>query len=365
MSEFYAQIVKIEKVEKHPNADTLSIYTVLNDYPVIDKIGKFNLGDLVSYVPESAIVPDNELFYFLCPQKYEKYLDGENVKTRAVGLAYTIGSIPQKYRVIKAKNIRNFYSQGLLLPVPEGMAEGDSIIDYYGLSRVEEDNEENIVSCPKTKGRNAESPPKGWTLPYYDVDGLRKYISHLKQDEEIVISEKIEGSNSSYCFDGNKLWVKSRNFFKKDDPDCPWWIAAKHLNLEDKLQKYPMLAFFGELYGIVKNFRYNVPIINGVVIPSVIFFDIYDINSHRYLDYDDTLTILKDLDLPAVPELYRGYWTTKEEMYSFAEGQSTLNSSHVREGFVLKTTKERYESALNGRMQIKLVGEGYNLKKYK
>ena len=365
MSEFYAQVVKVEKVEKHPNADTLSIYTVLNDYPVIDKTDKFNAGDLVSYIPESSIVPDNELFYFLCPQKYEKYLDGESVKTRAIGLAYAVGSVPQKYRVIKAKNIRNFYSQGLLLSAPDGMSEGDSIIDYYSLSRVEEDNEENIVSCPKTRGRNAESPPKGWTLPYYDIEGLRKYQHCLKQDEEVVLSEKCNGSNAVYVHDGNKFWVKSRNFFKKEDINCPWWMVAKRYDLENKLQKHPMFAFWGELISLVGGFRYDLLLQDGVVVPGIKFFDIYDINSHRYLDYDDTLTILKDLDLPAVPELYRGFWTTKEEMYSFAEGQSTLNSSHVREGFVLKTTKERYEPALNGRMQIKLVGKGYNLKKHK
>ena len=225
------------------------------------------------------------------------------------------------------------------------------------------DHEENIVSCPKTRGRNAESPPKGWTLPYYDIEGLRKYQHCIKQDEEVVLSEKCNGSNAVYVHDGNKFWVKSRNFFKKEDINCPWWIGAKRFDLENKLQKYPMFAFWCELISLVKGFRYDLLLHDGAVIPGIKFFDIYDINLHRYLDYDDTLTILKDLDLPAVPELYRGYWTTKEEIYSFAEGQSTLNSSHVREGFVIKTTKERYESVLRGRMQLKLIGEGYNLKK--
>lgn len=364
MSEFYAQIVKIDKIEKHPNADTLSIYTVLNDYPVIDKTDKFNLCDLVAYIPESAIVPDTEQFYFLSPVKYEKYLEGDSVKQRQAGKAYPVGSVPEKHRVIKSKSIRNFYSQGLLLPAPEGMKEGDSIVEYFNLSRVEEDNEENIVSCPKTRGRNAESPPKGWSLPYYDIDGLRKYSDCLLTDEEVVITEKLNGSNVVCCHDGEKFWVKSRNFFKKEDINCPWWIAAKSLDLENKLNKYSMLAFCGELISLTKGFRYDYVLQDGVLIPSIKFFDIYNVNSHRYLDYNDTLAIFKELELPTVPELYRGFWTTKEEMYAFAEGKSTLNDSHVREGFVLKTTKERYEPKLNGRMQIKLVGQGYNLKKH-
>jgi len=50
-------------------------------------------------------------------------------------------------------------------------------------------------------------------------------------------------------------------------------------------------------------------------------------------------------------------------MYPYAEGTSTLNPKHVREGWVLRTVKERYEPKLDSRMQVKLVGEGYNLKK--
>ena len=83
----------------------------------------------------------------------------------------------------------------------------------------------------------------------------------------------------------------------------------------------------------------------------------------RYLDYDDFLSIIKDLGLTPVPELYRGFWKDKGEMYAFAEGQTTLGGKNIREGFVVKTVKERFEPKINSRMQFKLVGEGYNLKK--
>ena len=104
-------------------------------------------------------------------------------------------------------------------------------------------------------------------------------------------------TNSVFCFDGQELWVKSRRFFKKEIDICPWWIAAKHLSLKEKLSKYPMYAFWGELIGLVKNYRYDAPIINGNIIPTVRFFDIYDINNKRFLDYDDMKKILNDLIL--------------------------------------------------------------------
>ncbi len=68
-------------------------------------------------------------------------------------------------------------------------------------------------------------------------------------------------------------------------------------------------------------------------------------------------------ELDAVPQLYFGPWTDKDEMYALAEGKSTLNDKHIREGWVLNTVVERYEPKLQSRMQVKLVGEGYNLQK--
>jgi hypothetical protein len=53
----------------------------------------------------------------------------------------------------------------------------------------------------------------------------------------------------------------------------------------------------------------------------------------------------------------------KDQIYPFAEGLTTLGGKHIREGWVLNTLAERYEPKLDSRMQVKLVGEGYNLQK--
>jgi RNA ligase (TIGR02306 family) len=362
MSDWNPQVCQIEKIEQHTNADTLCIYTVLNDYPVLDKIGKYNINDLVSYIPIDSIVPDTEEFYFLCPNATEQYLENDEVKLRILGPKFKQGEVPEKYRVIKAKKIRQIYSQGLLLPAPTGFSLGDNITEHFSLTKVEEENEDNLPTL-KTKGRNAASPPKGWTIPYYDIDGLRKYVNCLKEDEEVVLLEKINGSNASFCFDGEALWVKSRNFFKKPDPTDPWWNVAGYYDLQTKLSKYPMMVFWGELYGLVKGFRYDAQIENGMLQPKVAFFDVYDPKAQKFLDYDNSVSLIKEVGLTPVPELYRGKWLGKDQMYPYAEGLTTLGGKHTREGFVLKTIKERFEPRLNSRMQIKLVGEGYNLKK--
>lgn len=376
MSDWHPCVVKIEKVEHHSDADSLDIVTVLGDYPVITKRGEYKVGDLSYYIPIDSVVPDTQDFYFLCPKAYEKFEENGEIKQRQAGNKYSLGSVPEKYRVIRAKKIRGVYSQGMLFDLGKlyfdlndtsyGLIEpGASLLDRFpgGLKKMEEEEEDNIPNAKKARGANQEKSPTNFSIPFYDLDGLRKYIDCLGENEEIVLTEKIHGSNFSSCFDGEKLWVKSRNFYKKRDEDDPWWDAALRYNLEEKLSKYPMMVAFAELYGSVKGFRYDCEIVNGVMNSKLAFFDVWDTKKMRYLDYDDFVSMMKDLELPTAPLLYRGKWVGKEEMYKLAEGPTTLGEKHTREGFVLSTTKERFESRLNSRLKIKLVGEGYNLQK--
>lgn len=372
MTDWLPQVVRIEKVEKHRDADALDVATVLGDYPVIVKRDEYKVGDIAGYIPIDSIVPDTERFYFLCPKAYEKYEENGEVKQRQLGPKYTLGSVPEKYRIIKAKKIRGTYSQGMLVPMPvspewprEQYQEliGASIVDAIGLKKWEEPEEENLPGLKKTRGTNAEKAPQGWAMPHYDIDGIRKYLVCLQDGEQIVLTEKIHGSNGGFSHDGERLWVKSRNFYKKQDEDDMWWDIATRYDLANKLAQVPGKVFYGEVYGQVKGFRYDTVIAEGRLMTKIRFFDVWDTKTMRYLDYQDRVNLLNELGLDAVPELYRGPWLGKDQMYPYAEGMSTLNPKHVREGWVLNTLVERYEPRLDSRMQVKLVGEGYNLQK--
>lgn len=363
MSDWQPQVVKIEKVDKHPDADTLDVCIVLGDYPVITKHNEYKVDDLAGYLPIDSIVPDTSDFYFLCPKAYEKY-EGDNgeILQRQLGSKYPVGSVPEKYRILKAKKIRGIYSQGMLFGKIPTWEVGTSIVEFLQLKKWEEPEEENLPGLKKSRADTA-SPPKGWSIPHYDIDGLRKYLNCLGENEEVVLTEKLHGSNAAFCYDGDQLWVKSRNFYKKMDEDDMWWDIALRYDLENKLKQFPKKVFFGEVYGQVKGFRYDTIIAEGRLMTRIRFFDVWDVSRMRYEDYDDRVKYITDAGLDPVPELYRGVWQGKDTMYPLAEGTSTLNPKHIREGFVLNTLKERYESRLDSRMQVKLVGEGYNLGK--
>lgn len=381
MSDWNPQIVRIEKVEKHPFADALDIATVLGDYPVIIKRDEYKEGDLAGYIPIDSIVPDNDNFYFLCPKTVEKYeeVEGDEIvtKTRVIGPKFAVGSVPEKNRIIKAKKIRGIYSQGMLVRTdtivpldcedenglihPMEHSVGDSIDILLGLKKWEEEEEENIPGLKRHA--NEEKAPQGWHIPHYDIDSVRKVVNLLQPGEEIVLTEKIHGSNAGFSHDGARLWVKSRRLYLKKDEEDMWWDIAIRYDLENKLSKYPGFVFFGEVYGQVKKFRYDSTIENKRLLSRIRFFDIWNTKTGRYVDYDERVRICTELGLDVVPELYRGPWLGKEQMYPYAEGLTTLGGKHIREGWVLNTVKERFEPQLNSRMQVKLVGEGYNLQK--
>jgi RNA ligase (TIGR02306 family) len=369
MSEWNPSVVLVEKIEKHPNADNLEIATVLGDYPTIIRTGDYKVGDLACYLQIDTILPDTEEYHNLSPRAYEKYEENGEIKQRQIGAKYPIGSVPEKNRILKAKKIRNVYSVGMLKYNNDwinthGLKVGDSVVELLQLKKWEEEEEDNIPNVKRRSGANAEKAPQGWAIPYYDIEGLRKYIDCLNSNEEIVLNEKIHGKNLSACYDGERLWVKSRNFYKKRDPEMDdWWNAVDRYNLEEKLKQYPMLVFFGELYGDIKGFRYDCILKNGVMPTKIRFFDIYDPIKQRYLDYDDFKDKVISLGLDIAPELYRGPWLGRDEMYKYAEGPTTLGLKHVREGCVLRTVKERFEHKLHHRMQLKLIGEGYTLQK--
>ena len=56
--------------------------------------------------------------------------------------------------------------------------------------------------------------PKGSAV--YDVESLKNYPRVFAEGEEVIVTEKIHGSNARYLFDGKKFWVGSHKKWWKD-----------------------------------------------------------------------------------------------------------------------------------------------------
>jgi RNA ligase (TIGR02306 family) len=197
----------------------------------------------------------------------------------------------------------------------------------------------------------------GWDfIKYTSIVGLRRYKHVLELGEQVVLTEKIHGSNGRFCWDGERLWAGSRNEVKKEDPATFWWQVAAALGLADRLKAFPKTIFFGEVYGKgVQDLAY------GLQDRDFIVFDTFDVATMRWNNWQVTQDLARLVGLKVVPTLYEGPWQGFEAHQALAEGASTV-AGHVREGFVVKPVKERWHSRV-GRVIFKLVGEGYNLRK--
>lgn len=322
MSEFHVEVVRVGPIEKHPNADSLSITKVF-DYTVILRTGDFLEGDLAVYVPIDSVVPDEERWAFL----------GGN-------------------RRIKAKKLRGIFSQGLLTGV------GNETVSEWHLSDDVAEKLRIVKYEPAEHvfmGGDCEPWPHDWLFPIYtDIEGMRRYPNVIADGEQVVITEKLHGANFRAAHDGDRLWVGSHRQIKKRDEANLYWRGAIGAGLEEKLALFPKFVLYGELVGKgVQDLDYgHAPGSIGVQ-----FFDVFSCGAGRYLDFDDARTLVEGVGLTWVPILHKGPWSKALELLS--EGPSTL-AGHVREGIVVRPLVERFEHM--GRVILKRAGEGYMLR---
>lgn len=378
MSEFHVICVRLRNLTKHPNADSLSVADA-GGYPVIVRTEDWAEGDLAAYIPVDALVDTTrEEFRFL------------GKESKADGRAR-----------IRAKKLRGVFSMGLVVPPPEGAAEGSNVAEALGVLKYDPDVARETAGLQK-KGRTkyggllkypTENEKDPGLMPKYDIEGLRKYSHVFEEGEPVWISEKIHGQNARYVHDGTRLWAASRNWFKRpqlgmgwgeflrrkltgslsyiswaeffaikfsknDVPSCVWWEVAKRYDLAEKLSKVPGIAIYGESYGNNADMPYGVRRPEG---DRFVMFDAFDTKNQRWFDVDEMLALAEQLDIPVVPTLYRGPWSAK--LAELAEGRTTLGGDkHVREGIVIKPLFNRTHPEI-GRCFLKLAGEGYHLRK--
>lgn len=345
-----ARVIKIEKIDNHPDADRLEL-TEVDGMTVVMQKGLNRVGDLVYYVPPDVVVDNTQPPF--------DFLESKRVKTR---------------------KIRGIVSYGLILPLTKGGNEGDIVNELLGVENYE-DYLERIGNDPnRTPGSphfptHTTTPPTG-QIKYTDIDALNKYFRLLVDGEEVVIHEKIDGCCSGYVYQNKKLHVSTRKRWIKDD-DSHWWKIAKSQQFEKFLFAFENKLLFGEVYGNINILRYNFHKDGN----KFAAFDIYDINKGQYLDYDDFLTTIKQISetvylpfepdndqkmincpqLNLVPELYRGPWLGIEHAKELAEQNSILYDG-IKEGIVVRPTKERTDSRL-GRVILKLHSDKFLLRK--
>ena len=386
MSTLIVEVCKVNKISPHDNADRLEIATVGGWQCIVMK-DRYNKGDKIVYVPIDSMIP------FELSEKLgiTKYLENPE-RDKGGNILYS------RVRTVK---LRGVISQGLILDADQSWEIDQDVKDIFGIKKY-------VPRFRYSNGPNRKHNTPGWRLPEYPdfnkythIENFNHFIDVFKIGEEVIINEKINGTNARYA----KIQIDPSYFpfmnrigihFKKiankltyglykhnpytflagshncnirrpgkweqkhrDIIDVYWKIAKKY-DLENKLRNDEEM--FAEIYGvgIQKYFEYDAP-----DEPKCRFFDLkfkHPDTGMIYANWDIFESRCTILDLPMVPILYRGPFYP-ELINEYKSGPSMIGN-HMREGCVIKPVIERFHPKL-GRVILKCISEKYLLFKGK
>lgn len=393
MSQFTCEVVRV-KIEPHPNGDSIEIARV-GDYQSIVRKGQFADGDLAVYIPEQAVLPN----YLLKELKFWDEFKGKGTLSGAAG---------NRVRAIK---LRGVVSQGLLMDGGNSINKKEAIVLASGYGDEVTDTDPTRALRPFIEGDDVAEfigvkkyepvipqHMAGRVVGYawdsthaYDFDNIKKFPDDIQDGDEVVITEKIHGTNiqigvmpesmSNEKFHRGRVIVTSKGQGAKGFPldttdDTNLYVtAAKKYGLLDKVLDYygffankynKPIFFIGEVFGktpggadVQQGFSY------GQKDLTLALFDICIGNRGReeYLKFDNFMSVCAYMDAPTVPVLYRGPFS-KEKMLELTDGMETLSArrTHIREGVVVKCVNE-IPSHKTKRRIFKSVSNAYLLRK--
>lgn len=390
MSKFEVLVDKIINVEKHPNADRLSIVTIRGFNCISANVGednrpRYKIGDLVIYVPEDTIIPEYLLKKgWFDYEKNRGVLSGKNgdrvksIKLRGIistGILFSVDTYPE-YNPETDFVLREEYPD---LDIREGL----DVSELLGFKKYE-------PQIPLNMAGDVTSISSHWAFNF-DIENLLKYPTKF-DNLHVIVTEKLHGTftgfgyikglNNPEVIDNDFVvfskGLGSKGLVFKNNENTKNNLYIKMFNeygIKEKLihlikdisdiENEDILAVWilGETYGKgVQDLQYseNKPIFR--------WFDIVyeDVNHKRkFIDaiykYDFLNIPLNNIKLYTVPILYNGIFN-REIINELASGTSTLDGKTIREGVVITPYNEQYDNEI-GRLILKLVSKDYTFRK--
>ena len=357
MSSLKVEVVQVDNILPHPNADRLELAAVRGWICVVPK-GQFELGTTAVYFPIDSILPA-QLELALFP-------DGSKVKLH-------------NHR-IKTIRLRGAVSQGLLVSLSElgqtGLLRnrlydlGEDLTPVLGVTKYEPP--ELKSSQPGCQQVNKKQINPNFHK-YTDIENWKNYPELFAPNESIWVLEKIHGSNfrAGYVKTNiNTLWKRLKNwlgllpsyefvygshniqlqnkrsqlatnFYTRSIGKNIYWEMVEKYHLQTKL--LPDRVVYGEVYGdkIQKGYLYDCQ-------PGERKLAIFDVQLFgEYICHEDVIDFCYKLNLPFVPVDCFGVFKPQD----YVSAPSHLGAQ-VREGVVVKPEFEGI--CLIGRKILKL-----------
>jgi RNA ligase (TIGR02306 family) len=383
LSEFSVRVVRIaEPVVDHPDADRLSLVKINGFVCVTNKLEdgshRYNVGDLVVYVPEGTIVPE--------------YLLRQGFWNEEKGHGFLAGSNHDRVKIVR---LRGVYSQGILFPVEiETIANGGAEISIpfvrdaeQRLFTVEEGAEVSSI-LGLTKYEPA-IPASMAGITFYQSNGPVKFDFESIQNvpdlftigELVDVTEKVHGTHASigyiagnrndHGFCGGEIYVNSKGLGAKglvfkDVPENDGNVYVRALRgllasgYHEKVKALSAslggqsIRIFGEIAGAgVQDLGY------GLKEPTLIAFDVKV--GDVFLQPAQARELAAKLGIGFVPSLTVCLYDL-DLLVKYRDGKDTISGTHVREGIVIRSMTAA-DHDLHGRKIGKWVSPAYLLRK--
>lgn len=342
MSSIIVDVVEIESVRPHDNADRLFLTDIRGWQTVITKLDdgspQFPSGTKVVYIPPDSTVP-RELAEQL------GVIDYLSERTNIDGGTDL---------VVKRVRLRGEPSYGFVItPDDPDWPVGTDVREHYGIGKyrppVQFDAEDAEASHPLFH-------------TYTDIENLRDFPEVFIDGEDVVITEKIHGTNARIgIVEGSLLAGSHRIQRMRPAPDemtaNTYWFPATQEPVIDLLEslrdQHRVAILYGEVYGAhIQKLHYGQH--SGLAFAA---FDIYV--DDRYLDFDEFHALCQHHGVNTVPTVDRVPYSLKR-VGETSRGKTMLQDDHIREGVVIRPTTERLDPRI-GRVILKYLSDDYLL----
>lgn len=364
MAAFDVTVRTLDEVAPHPNADRLELARVGGFHTVVAK-GQFRAGDLIAYIPESAILPCD-------------LLEAMNLTGKLAG---------QDFNRVKAVMLRGMLSQGLVLPAREGWQVGQSVMEELGVSKFDPG------VPPGAEGERYALDQEEYVA--FDIENIKAFPHLIAEGEDVVMSEKVHGvfmavgaravadsSKPHYrgrAFVSSKGVLSDRNAFLIDPIKADgepgeenlYVRLAKRIGLFDKAialseHFHANVFILGEAFGPgVQDLGYagtaGTPSFRAFAVAVLAASDSEAPGGWHWLGDRELDEALEKVALTRVPVIYRGPFSTQalEEATNGRE-QVSGGQAHLREGVVVVPAVERTSAELaTFRVALKSVSAAY------
>jgi RNA ligase (TIGR02306 family) len=323
------------KLFPHIGAERLELCKV-GPFQLVVQKGLYAEGDVIIVAPEKSLLP---------PELAARYVNSDT------GVSYLHGETKNRVGVIR---LRGEISQGVIIPNMgfEALPFDADISEALGITFYE-------APIPMHLAGEVESLSSKTTALFtnHDVEQFGIYQSEFTIGEEVLVTEKLHGSQGVYYRNANLEWVvtskglSQKGLGLRESTSNIYWQAAQNTKLLETMNTVfaeGEIQIFAEVLPVQKGFSY------GFQKPSLRIFKV--IHNGSILEYD----ALPELcGTHFVPILYRGAFDL-ETILPLKEGLETVSGQglHIREGLVLIPIKPRLNSDGHD-LAVKLISEKY------